>query len=60
MATTVRDVWVTDVSVTGYKKDTGRRRAWVSSPALLYTLSCTKVEATPNYGCMLSFVRACQ
>lgn len=61
MATTVLDVWVTDVSVTGYKKDTGRRRAWVSSPVLLYTLSCARrVEATPSYGCALAFVRACQ
>ena len=61
MATTVLDVWVTDVSVTGYKKDTGRRRAWVSSPVLLYTLSCARrVEATPSYGCALAFVHACQ
>ena len=69
MATAVRDAWVTNVSVTGYKKEGGsRRRAWVSLPrpaiiiAKLVLLSewCTMTSKQYHAeGAVLSLVHAC-
>ena len=69
MATAVRDVWVTNVSVTGYKKEgSRRRRAWVSLPrptiiiAKLVLLSECCTMTSKQYhaeGAVLSLVHAC-